>query len=366
MATVIEGEVPSCAVMAEEVRKIKRRLVDEGRDEREVSQMRFWYRGHAVFDWGLLPSGLRRPFDRDPGRLQTMLHEFRAEAAIIHDAPPNHDDARQWLFLMRHYEMPTLLIDWTRSPLAAIYFAVHGSSETAGQDAALWMVRPGVWNRYAIPASRDGGRDRLFEAYAKELNCLFQVHFYSDRLQGKDEMQKWIAAIEPVYNSRRMIAQQSVFTIHGPLSQPMETVHEGFDEPCLWRWHIPGDKKGDLQQELRDLGIQRSALFPDLDNLSRCVKARYEASFMSTNASGGNRQAEAKADKGAGSAPLDVTSSPEKKPGEHWTNNGSAPTPSDITAGGLEWGTQGSDPDSAQSDHDGFRGGEATGSSYVS
>ena len=362
MAKVAEGEMSSCRVLVDEVHRIKEGLVQAGHNGREVSQMRFWYRGHALPDWRLLPSGLRPPFDKDQGRLQTMLHEFRAEATVIHENPPRHDDARQWLFLMRHYEMPTLLIDWTRSPLAALYFAVDGPSEAADQDGALWMVRPGVWNRFAVPQSGERGRDRLLEAYSNELNGLFQVHFDRRGLHDEEEAARWIAAIEPVYNSRRMIAQQSVFTLHGPCSQPMEIVHESFAEPCLWRWRIPANKKGDLQQELHDLGIQRSVLFPDLDNLSRCIKTRYEVSAATLGQKSTRR--------GRGDVPNSEVSAAalgEKTKEDPWTNNGSGSAPpSDITAGGLGGVVHGPDLESAQNDRDDFHEGQATGSSYVS
>lgn len=349
MASVIEGEMQSCTAIVDEVRQIKKELVGVGHDEREVSQMRFWYRGHAREDWSLVPSGLRPPFDQDPERLQTMLHEFRAEATVIHETPPSHDDARQWLFLMRHYEMPTLLIDWTRSPLTALYFAVNGPRETADQDGVLWMVRPGVWNRFAVPKSCEGGRDRLLEAYASELDGLFKVHFDKRSLQNEEEAARWIAAIEPVYNSRRMIVQQSVFTIHGPCSQPMEILHESFAGPCLWRWRIPGDKKQGLRQELHDLGIQRSALFPDLDNLSRCIKARYEASFMSTTLLEGKKTEGPSTERGSPPALSNTAPGLEgKKTEETRTERGSPSALSDISPGFED-----------------NEGGQTTGSSYV-
>jgi hypothetical protein len=170
-----EFTIASCNDILRAVKQLKEKLVQGGRPRPEVSQMRFWYRAHACYDWALTPSGLREPFASTSGLLRTMLHEFRAEATIIHQTPPVHYDTRQWVFLMRHYEMPTFLLDWARSPLTALFFAVESSDDTNDRDAVLWMLRPGVWNRCMMPESVQDGRDRLYEAYSKELDDLFST-----------------------------------------------------------------------------------------------------------------------------------------------------------------------------------------------
>ena len=251
-----EVTIASCKDILGAMRQLKERLVQAGKPRAEVSLMRFWYRGHGCYDWALTPSGLREPFPGTSGLLQTMLHEFRAEATIIHRTPPPHSDTRQWVFLMRHYEMPTFLIDWTRSPLAALFFAVESSHGTDDQDAALWVLRPGVWNKRMMPESVQGGRDRLYEAYSKELDDLFGVHFEMGCLRPSSGMAGQIAAIEPIYNSSRMIAQQSVFTIHGLASDPMEKRHEQFEEACLWKWRIHAKSKPDLSTAPQKLGAE--------------------------------------------------------------------------------------------------------------
>ena len=297
------------------IQDVKDSLIDQHlvTDRAEADKVRFWLRGHAKEDWSLHPKGLREP--KPP--IRPMLHEFRAEATILHDSAPEQHDLRQWLFLMQHYGMPTLLLDWTRSALTALAFALEverDKPEWDQQDGALWILRPGKWNML----SKATPTYAVVDAYYSGLDDLFAVHFdknASDRLSCPKS--RAVTAVEPVFNSRRMIAQQGVFTIHGPTSEPMEKFARPLREQCIWKRVVPSGRKAVLRQELHDLGIQLSSLFPDLDHLSACIRRRYSTGGASTRAEkalGGGELSEASArhnehdDMGTdGAAPSDVT-----------------------------------------------------------
>ena len=51
-----------------------------------------------------------------------------------------------WLTLMQHYGLPTRLLDWSESPLVALYFALS-SDEDAKADAAVWVLNPMKLNK---------------------------------------------------------------------------------------------------------------------------------------------------------------------------------------------------------------------------
>lgn len=283
MAAIGEGSIQSVSGLLKNIDSIRQQAVnDRGEDVTKADLRRFWYRGQAQFDdWPLSPKGLRKSLVPGIGVLRNMAGEFQAEATSILPAPPDHDDYQEWLFLMQHHGLPTLMLDWTRSPLAALHFALKNGtsklpSETKESDGVLWVLRPGVWNSHFPPPNEPKGKKVyvLPTAYSPHVGPLFRMNFPSP---PKDKVPKNILGVQPIYNSTRMIAQQSVLTIHAPKTRPMEERHqeEDFDEQCLWRFTIPAGSKEQLRHELRNLGVLRSALFPDLDNLSRCLMYRY-------------------------------------------------------------------------------------------
>jgi len=78
-----------------------------------------------------------------------------------------------------------------------------------------------------------------------------------------------ILALDGKEIDRRMLAQMGRFTIHG-YPVPIELLPRAAQ--WLQRYVIPKDAKAKIKNQLAALGVRRSNMFPDLENLAAELK----------------------------------------------------------------------------------------------
>src|SRR4051812_6200712 len=180
-------------------------------------------------------------------------------------------DKWQWYFLMQHYGAPTRLLDWTINPLAALYFAVRDEFK---RDAAVWVIDPWRWNHAHIkdlygPAVA-GWKET--QKYLLDVENAFDTE--NDEKQTKE---KWPVAIEPPHIDRRIAAQGSNFVLFGREKNMVES--PAINNPkggktkhaILDKIVIPKSSIHVLREELTQIGINDSTMFPDLGGLGRHI-----------------------------------------------------------------------------------------------
>jgi hypothetical protein len=212
-----------------------------------------WWRGHSRPNWNLVPKTFRSG-THSPGiaNAEQLLYSRFIQRAPSRD--PNHprlEDFVAWLYLMQHHGLATRLLDWTESPLAALYFAVRDDPE---YDGELWALNP-----FSLNEHHSGEKGILGESSPKILE-IFMAGF-TIRAPQVDR----IAAIHNTERTARMMAQHSRFTIHG-FQTGIDQLPDS-EKFCL-AFTIPKEFKSALKDLLRLLGVRLSTLFPDLDHLS--------------------------------------------------------------------------------------------------
>ncbi len=216
--------------------------------------LRLWYRGEENAALTLVPSIQRSKKRIDSERYIT--NDFYIRARQILNNPPAKHNYAGWVSLMQHYGMPTRMLDWSRSPLIAVFFATETYKQVPETDAGVWVLAPGLLNELEgfgnciYPIDADTTQEMLLPAFKHS-------HHNPD---VKDK----ILACSSTEKDLRMYAQQSNFTVHNSLRR----LEDICDENMLYKIIIPSSRKEYFIDSLRVFGITEGSIYPDLDHIS--------------------------------------------------------------------------------------------------
>ncbi len=219
---------------------------------RDCANTPVWFRGQCRIEWPLTCSLAR---NGGPSQEMSLIRRFKQNALQIMQRQPSSE--WDWWFIMQHHGLPTRLLDWSESPLVALYFAIREVCHD-NTDGCLWALKPLELNRKAKLEVEDipgFGDDDHLEQYLP-INISKQKQPFSP-----------IAALAP-RNTPRILSQQGVFVVFHKDLSPLDSAEESF----LWKYRIPHDKKAEIRNGLATLGIRHLSLFPELDSVALHAK----------------------------------------------------------------------------------------------
>lgn len=214
-----------------------------------------WYRGHTDVAHQLVPSLARPPRSIDAEL--TLIKRFKQNAfPFLKSVPASEWD---WLFLMQHHGVPTRLLDWSDSPLIALWFAMVPDDND--NDACVWALRPAELNLMA----------NLAPEYAHDIPLFGQDVELDNYLPNSliNTMAKNTPAAGIASRQfSRVVAQMGSFTITHRDQLPLQDVAA----KCLTQYVVPAGSKEKVRRELRYLRITRLSVFPELTNVAELAE----------------------------------------------------------------------------------------------
>ena len=230
------------------------------------------FRGLPDADWQLISSLSRYLHSFVPDRQwwrqreERALRIFRRKAHIyLPDAGMLDDDLR-CLALMQHHGAPTRMINFTKSPFVAAFFALNQATRSAAVFAldtpTLWRAAPrfdSSLRRETIDPRVPGNFERYFANNNKDI--------------------VWIG--EPEAMDRRLVAQSGTFVVPGVLDKPLDAIIAQYASgPALLRkFVLPPSIRTEAMLSLYRMNITHATLFPDLDGLGRSIGHELEITW---------------------------------------------------------------------------------------
>jgi hypothetical protein len=192
---------------------------------------------------------------------QNLSRHFRAVASNLIPAGTlagiREGEVIQWWPVMRHYGVPTRIMDWTASPYVAAYFAVSRLPDT---DGVVYLV-----NHHLLNLAMKQSHDKL-----AELSLLASDYMNPDAPAVLNIFQVALALPD------RMMAQQGCFMVCRNIAGNFEEVlaslsvlQEEKKAIALKRLRIPAALKAIFVKQLSSMNVTAQSLFPGLDGIGR-------------------------------------------------------------------------------------------------
>lgn len=202
-------------------------------------------------------------------RLNTSFHRLRRYDLLRYDREAcaklvqhiNANSSRQYdkgkpsdfgalLSLAQHHGFPTPLLDWSRSPYVAAFFALEGCS--------------------AINSQSENARIYVFDQKAWQRDTSQATHIADPRPS--------ITVLQfPAHNNPRHLPQQSVHTYSNieDLEAWIKLVETERKQRYLKIINIPSSERHLAMRDLAYMGVTAATLFPGLDGVCRFLKEEF-------------------------------------------------------------------------------------------
>lgn len=227
-------------------------------DIHKTEKTTLWYRGQSNSSWEVIPS-IQRTNLVDKERI--ISHSFYHSATQILNEKIGYTSYDKWVAIMQHYGIPTRMLDWSYSPLIALFFATQETNISPGTDASIWILLPSNLNMsqgfgpYIYPIDSFTALEMLKPAFTNN--------------NVDDTVENKILACFSTNNDLRMYSQQAAFTIHNTLNKLADY------KDILYKAIIPYERINYFKNIVHTVGITESYIFPDLEHIAKDVLAKH-------------------------------------------------------------------------------------------
>ncbi|WP_312423734.1 FRG domain-containing protein [Anaerospora hongkongensis] len=263
-----------------------------------------FYRGQVNENYDLKPS-IYREIDKDTQECY-IKYEDRMYYEIISRHPKIFAHCKstiERLAIMQHYELPTRLLDITRNPLVALYFACDsesGSSKDKNGKVYCFAI-PNEKIKYSDSDTvsvianivRMNNEFDVTQCLEKKLlnksegidQLVHQIHeekpYFRKNIEPK-HLNNYIICVKPKQDNDRIFAQQGAFLLFGIKGKKSECSDFYTKEDKIidhQSWVVDKNSKDEILKQLDRLNINQATIFPELQKTAKYFKNNVQKLF---------------------------------------------------------------------------------------
>lgn len=267
-------------------------IITEIKPHQANKNTNLFFRGHSNLLWTLTPSIYRGTW---------IQNEHKMFREILIRNPQEFQQTKsafEKLTIMQHYGLPTRLLDITKNPLVAMYFACSDKSQEHNPGEIFFFIPTDKIVKYydsdtVSILSNIAKADRDFEVDEendidvfngennyKALKLLHLIKeekpYFLSKINPKDFNRTLI--VKPINNNQRIKRQQGYFFLFGinkTIDVPAKIDFSYKENGKLVKFIIESERKPLIMEELETIGVSSDTLFPEIDNGTEYIKSKY-------------------------------------------------------------------------------------------
>ncbi|NLM00423.1 MAG: FRG domain-containing protein [Treponema sp.] len=229
------------------------------------------FRGQSDSNWDLNCSYERSSLFKSYRSEEVMINEFKKIAHFYiseHKMPMTN---LAWLALMQHHGTPTRLIDFTKSPFIASYFA-YEKLDNNSERVAIWCINKG--NLYERVLSKV--LDKIPDYKTTGNNCTFLDSDF-DKITNQTGIE-CVIPFEIENPNERYYLQQSIFLVPASIEKRTIDQFENFPKEyneTITKITLPSNIYKEVLRDLLRMNITAASLFSSLDGYAKYIYMRH-------------------------------------------------------------------------------------------
>ena len=216
-------------------KRIKLKTVEDFMSQAYALPKKQWvFRGHSAKYWRIESTFARfcRQHDRNiakkwlPKRELEAIRKFQRAGHQFLTHIPDDDDTLGWLSVMRHYGAPTRLLDFTYSPVTALFLAASNPFRCFSDQFTIHAI-----NVQSV-------MQRACQVLGKEAKYKLKVDDLRLEANAKQTLD-FVGFFDGRWNTPRQVVQQGLFMVTSRIETDVEDFLKSCPSPANKKYHEP-------------------------------------------------------------------------------------------------------------------------------